>query len=371
MHNRKKMLVTLCLLLELLLLACGQEENADSTTESSVDTPSTVWTEADTTESLPATTETEPMVTETEEQTVTTPPTVDTEPWVTEPAPPITETTAPPETEPPPPPPYYYVDGYEYRIDITPYRSYIDPTNAEDYWILANRLHPLPEGYVPSDLIRIDSSRSLRKAAYYAWKAMSQEMAALGVLDTWAQSTYRSEELQQYLYQKYLEEERLLHPNYTEEQLVALVDSYSARPGTSDHQTGLAIDFSPISSRFERYRAYAYLLDNAHKFGFILRFPKGRTDVTGYMFESWHWRFVGRTTATEIYERNLTLEEYLDEKFGGILNPIPPETDPPETDPPETDPPETDPPETDPPETDPLETSQDFENTTAFETTHT
>ena len=294
MRIQKLILMVQCLFLGISLLACGNEEIFSSTTELQTQVLLTDVTEADTSETVPLETKPNHITIETDEQITT---------------PPVTETTSPPETEPQSPP-CYYVDGYEYRINITSYRSYIDPANVEDYLILANRLHPLPEGYVPSDLIRFDSSHSLMKAAYYAWTAMSKEMKVLGVLDASVQSAYRSEVLQKNLYQKYLDNERRLHPTYTEAQLAALVDKYSARPGTSDHQTGLAIDFYPISSRFEHYRAYEYLIENAHKFGFILRFPKGKTDVTGYMFESWHWRFVGRTVATEIYKRNLTLEEY-------------------------------------------------------------
>lgn len=90
------------------------------------------------------------------------------------------------------------------------------------------------------------------------------------------------------------------------------MDSYSARPGTSDHQTGLTIDFYPVSSKFEQTKTFQFMMENGYKFGFILRFPEGKTDITGYMYESWHWRFVGREAATYIYENGVTLEEYLE-----------------------------------------------------------
>ncbi len=226
-------------------------------------------------------------------------------------------------------PPYYTIDGYTYRVDVRAYLSYICPKNADAYLILANRNHPIGSDYVPNDLVSMNTNpgKKLRKAASYACDAMFAEMKVLGVCDSFPQSTYRSYSLQVKLYEEYLENERKRHPTYTEEQLVALVDSYSARPGTSDHQTGLAIDFSPISTSFQRTKMFRYLSENAHKFGFILRFPKGKTAITGYMYESWHWRFVGREAATYIYENGITLEEYLEERYGGI---IPPDTSLPE-----------------------------------------
>ena len=93
--------------------------------------------------------------------------------------------------------------------------------------------------------------------------------------------------------------------------------TYSARPGTSEHQTGLCMDLivggaNPVlDESFADHACYRWLVENAHKFGFILRFPKGKETVTGYSYEPWHYRFVGVEAATEIYRRGITLEQYL------------------------------------------------------------
>ena len=87
-----------------------------------------------------------------------------------------------------------------------------------------------------------------------------------------------------------------------------------ARPGTSEHQTGLAIDFNVSSSEFDNSPAFKWMVKNAENYGFILRYPEDKTDITGIMYESWHWRFVGINTAKEINSLGLTLEEYLEEK---------------------------------------------------------
>lgn len=261
------------------------------------------------------------------------------------------------EEELPTEPLYYEVDGYVYRIDVSKYLSYIAPKNDEEYLILANRNHYLSSSYSPDDLVRTKANydKKMRKAACNALNAMFAEMKVLGVCDTIPQSTYRSFATQQKVYESYLEKERKRHPLFTEEQIVALVQQYSSPPGASDHQTGLAVDFSPISASFRHTKAFRYLSENAHKFGFILRFPEGKTHITGYMYESWHWRFVGRKAATEIHRRNLTLEEYLEELYGGIL--------PPDTGAPDPVIPDSELSDSDVPDTEPLDTENESSDT--------
>lgn len=207
-----------------------------------------------------------------------------------------------------------YPDSYyEYSIDIEPYLQYICPSDDTEYLIIANRKHPLGKDYAPSDLIKVSKDQTwlLRTNAKYAFEAMRLEMQKLKVYDTYNRSTYRSYSFQNTLYNKYLENERKDNPSLSTEELMKIVDTYSARPGTSDHQTGLTIDFNPLDDSFENLKAFQYMKDNAHKFGFILRYPEGKTNITGYMYEPWHWRFVGREAATYIYENDLTLEEYV------------------------------------------------------------
>jgi D-alanyl-D-alanine carboxypeptidase len=96
-----------------------------------------------------------------------------------------------------------------------------------------------------------------------------------------------------------------------------VVASYSAAPGTSEHQTGLCVDFVTeeygdcLDLSFEETAAFDWLQENAYKFGFILRYPKDKVATTGYSYEPWHYRFVGREAATDIHFSGLCLEEYL------------------------------------------------------------
>jgi len=82
-------------------------------------------------------------------------------------------------------------------------------------------------------------------------------------------------------------------------------------PGTSEHNLGLAVDINGTSTPFEKTKAFAWLQQHAHEYGFILRYPKGKEAVTGIVYEPWHWRFVGTALAPKIRESGLTLEEYL------------------------------------------------------------
>ena len=162
--------------------------------------------------------------------------------------------------------------------------------------LIANKQNPLPENFKPEE--SIDARLAF------------DEMAAEALLDDFklhAFSTYRSFDYQVELYERYVKRDG-------EE----AADRYSARPGYSEHQTGLAFDIGEVnrekdwaSSRFGNTEAGKWLASNAHRFGFIIRYPEGKEKVTGYMHESWHFRYVGPEIAEEIYESNSTLEEYL------------------------------------------------------------
>ena len=91
---------------------------------------------------------------------------------------------------------------------------------------------------------------------------------------------------------------------------VAKADTYSARPGHSEHQTGLAMDLNIINDTFHNTKEAKWLASNCYKYGFILRYPKGKTNETGYKYESWHFRYVGKDVAKVMDDGDLSLEEY-------------------------------------------------------------
>ena len=215
-------------------------------------------------------------------------------------------------------------DPYGYVIDIEPYLLSIDPENNEEYLLLANKENPLGKDYKPANLTKLecrvtkDEDHYLREDAAMALYAMMLEMSIAGIDDVCVTSSYRSYANQSWLFGYY--KEKHMSEGMSEAEAEAAVLVYSARPGTSEHQTGLCVDFTTdsiggaVDDKFESTSAFEWLSENAYKYGFILRYPKDKTDVTGYKYESWHYRFVGRTAAVEINELGVCFEEYLEIK---------------------------------------------------------
>ncbi len=214
-------------------------------------------------------------------------------------------------------------DDYDYQIDMKEYESAVTASDKA-YLRLTNKQHPIDPAYVPDTLAVVPSELTLygkevqlEATVAQAAEALVRELHARGYTDIVVTSGYRSYEYQQSLFYTYLDREMAAHPEWTVAQCEAEVLSYSARPGESEHQTGLCLDLISLQNvvldeTFAENPAYAFLCDNAHCFGFILRYPNGKQDITGYAYEPWHYRFVGVEAATKMYEKGLTLEEYLD-----------------------------------------------------------
>lgn len=213
---------------------------------------------------------------------------------------------------------------YTYRIDIGKYRDALFTTDPA-YRVLVNKTYTVDAGYAPMRLSTLDASLTLsgkevrlESTVALAAEALLRELWAYGWTDILVTSGYRTYSYQSSLFNQYIANERAAHPDWTYEQAVTQVLTYSARPGTSEHQTGLCMDLivggaNPVlDESFADHACYRWLVENVHKFGFILRFPKGKETVTGYSYEPWHYRFVGVEAATEIYRRGITLEQYLE-----------------------------------------------------------
>lgn len=202
--------------------------------------------------------------------------------------------------------------GYFNVIEQVAGKSVIQ--NPKNELALVNKQYALPEGYIPSDLKRPNVRFSfgeeeleksyLREEAANALEKMFVQAKQEGI-ELNAVSGYRSYERQVALFAAEVS-------RVGEEQAVQAV----AVPGNSEHQTGLAMDISSdsvnneLSEQFESSIEGKWLAENAHRFGYILRYPKGKENITGYQFEPWHFRYVGEKSATVIYEKNWTLEEF-------------------------------------------------------------
>lgn len=209
--------------------------------------------------------------------------------------------------------------SYEFNSDLSAYEQYMNPADRDAYLILANRENPIGSDYIPENLVPITNvrkdgrSETMVETAEKALQALYIEMRAAGYKDVSVTSGYRSYAKQEYLYGIYTENE--MKAGISKEAAQKIVDTYSARPGTSEHQTGLCVDMHNLGSAdvaFAKKEAYTWLINNCYKFGFVLRFPEGKEDITGYSFEPWHYRFVGRYHASEMHRLGMCLEEYIE-----------------------------------------------------------
>lgn len=187
--------------------------------------------------------------------------------------------------------------------------------------LLVNPWNSLPQDYnIEDNLVEIDKSLrnnnyvyKIHKDVYPYMKAMVEAAHKEGVdLRVW--SPYRSYSIQQDLFKNKVERVKKANPSYTDEQAEKEAATVVARPGTSEHQTGLAADFNMASSKFDNTAYYKWMKENAEKYGFIERYTAEKQDKTGIIPESWHWRFVGINTAKEINKLGMCLEEYLEYK---------------------------------------------------------
>lgn len=183
-----------------------------------------------------------------------------------------------------------------------------DTDTTKDSLILVNKFHSLASDFEPNNLVSIKdwyaypNAKEMDEDAYYAfismYNAAKEENINLAI---------------NYSYRAYQEQEEI-YDYYNKQYGSDYADGYAARPGHSEHQTGLAIDVliskGYDKTNFDTSPEYAWLQSNAHKYGYILRYPKDKEHITGYSYESWHYRYVGKDVAEYIYQHNITFDEY-------------------------------------------------------------
>lgn len=192
------------------------------------------------------------------------------------------------------------------NLDLPYYTNTKEAKYLNNFYTLVNKYNYLRDDFVPNNLVEMTTPYS-KKGIYLVEEARDNfyklvDKAKEEGLTIRAISAYRGYTYQKRLYDKYVEADG-----------VNKADTYSARPGFSDHQTGLAIDVDNTTSSFENFtntKEYQWMLDNSYKYGFILRYPSGKESITTYQFESWHYRYVGLKLAKKIKASNLTFDEY-------------------------------------------------------------
>ena len=193
------------------------------------------------------------------------------------------------------------------NLDYNYYEKKEKALNPNTNIILVNKYYYMEENEVPNNLETINNNYALDNAklvreAKNAFEEMAKNAASEN-LSIIAMSAYRNYTYQVSLYNRYVRSDGKEN-----------ADTYSGRPGHSEHQTGLAVDVyngKVDYTKFETTNEFTWMMNHAHEYGFILRFPKGKEFETGYIYESWHYRYVGKEIAKEIKERNICLEEYI------------------------------------------------------------
>ena len=191
-------------------------------------------------------------------------------------------------------------------LDHEYYTNVKNAPNINTNYILVNKYYNLGKDYIPSNLKDLDTKYSIKgmkmiSEAKDAFEKMAKD-ASKEKLHIIAMSTYRSHDYQTDLYNKYAKKDGIEAAN-----------TYSAKAGYSEHQTGLAADVyngTTNYTSFEKTKEFIWMQENTHKYGFILRFPKDKEKETGYKYEPWHYRYVGKDIAKYIYDHKISYEEY-------------------------------------------------------------
>ena len=192
------------------------------------------------------------------------------------------------------------------NLDFPFYENVGTSPDLNSVQILCNKYFALPDDFTPRDIVDVPSEYyvndgkeyRLNEDALNAFISMSDAAKDEG-LSLKIISAYRSHSYQERLYEK-----------YKAKSSQAEADRYSARPGHSEHETGFGIDINDVAQAFEKTDEFKWLQENAHLYGYILRYPKGLDYLTGYMYEPWHYRYLGVELATKVFQSGLTYDAY-------------------------------------------------------------
>lgn len=173
--------------------------------------------------------------------------------------------------------------------------------------VLVNADHKMPDGTDDGVVEQYDIT--LDKRALDAYGQMYQAASKDGIT-LWISSGYRSPTLQAQLYQQEIDDN--LAKGMTENEAVEEADRAVQKPGYSEHNTGLAMDFNTVNNSFKNTNTYTWLMEHAEDYGFVLRYPEDKENITGIMYEPWHFRYVGVEHAKKMNELHMCLEEYVE-----------------------------------------------------------
>lgn len=190
-------------------------------------------------------------------------------------------------------------------LDNKYYTNVINVSDSDNIDTIVNKYHQLSSDYEPKDLVKVKyGGVTLRSEAATYFDKMCED-ALKDNIYIYGGSGYRSFSHQTRLYNNYVSTDGFDN-----------AERYSARPGFSEHQLGLAMDIMNKNWTFvsKNDKEYTWLINNSYKYGFILRYPEGKEDITGYMYEEWHFRYFGLELAKKLYDSKMVYEEYIAKK---------------------------------------------------------
>ena len=195
--------------------------------------------------------------------------------------------------------------GYTYsRLSVTHKITVSEEWNL----IIVNRWNELPEDY-SVELTELSNGQKVDSRIYPYLQEMFDVARAEGVYPV-VREGYRTEEEQKEILDDKIQ--TYINQGYSQSRAERTAKEWVALPGTSEHQLGIAVDINADKSKCSNEEVYAWLAENAYKYGFILRYPLGKQEITGTSYEPWHYRYVGEEAALEIYEQGICLEEYFE-----------------------------------------------------------
>mgnify|MGYP004618390083 FL=1 len=182
------------------------------------------------------------------------------------------------------------------------------PVSEEWNLIVVNRWNELPEDY-SVELTELSNGQKVDSRIYPYLQEMFDAARAEGIYPIVREGYRTAEEQQEILDDKI---QTYINQGYSQSRAEKTAKEWVALPGTSEHQLGIAVDINADKSKCSNEEVYAWLAENAYKYGFVLRYPPGKQKITGTSYEPWHYRYVGIEAAYEINERGICLEEYFE-----------------------------------------------------------
>ena len=197
------------------------------------------------------------------------------------------------------------------QVDLTKSGDVEKNDNIDLGWelVLVNSDNKIPEDY-EFELEYIDANRQFDNRAIVYLKEMLIAAKSDGITNLWAQSTYRSIETQEGVFNDKVKQ--YMRQGMSEEESRKLTERSINKPGYSEHNLGISVDFNYVNNDFENTKAFKWLNENAENYGFILRYKEEKEDITKVKYEPWHWRYVGKENAIKMNELDMCLEEYVE-----------------------------------------------------------